>query len=69
VTPAGGFFGLISDAAITSFIIRNGEFSPGERDRFFVDDFRASAVPEPALIALLGGGVAGAAIRRRRRRA
>ncbi len=41
----GGFFGVLSATPIGSFIIRNGEFSPGNRDRYFIDDFRANQVP------------------------
>ena len=37
-----GFFGVVSDTPIKSFVINNGEFSPGNRDRFFIDDFRAN---------------------------
>ena len=61
-TPAGGFFGLISDAGIGSFAILNGEFAPGSRDRFFVDDFKAyavSEVPLPAGVWLFGSALIG----------
>lgn len=70
VSNAGGFFGVLSDASISSFIIRNGEFSPGNNDRFFVDNFRANAaapVPEPGTLALFGFGLAAGASRLRRR--
>ena len=40
-----GFFGVISTKPIKKFVINNGEFSPGNRDRFFVDDFRANKPP------------------------
>ena len=57
LTPAGGFFGLISDTSIGSFLITNGEFSPNNRDRFFIDNFGAysvSPVPVPAVVWLFG---------------
>ena len=72
VTNPSGFFGVVSDAAISSFVIRNGVLGTGGNDRFFVDNFRANApagepVPEPASILLVGTGLAGlgAAFRRR----
>lgn len=42
---AWGFFGVLSDTPIKKFVLENGEFSPGNRDRFFVDDFRANEPP------------------------
>jgi hypothetical protein len=59
VTPIAGFFGVVSDTPIKSFIIRNGEFANGNNDRFFVDDFRANVapIPEPSTYALLGLGL------------
>ncbi|MGB5560316.1 MAG: VPLPA-CTERM sorting domain-containing protein [Paracoccaceae bacterium] len=70
ITPASGFFGVKSDTAIGSFIIRNGEFSANTRDRFFIDNFAANAIspiPLPASfpLALLGLG-AFALVRRRK---
>ena len=62
LTPAGGFFGLISDTSIGSFLITNGEFSPNNRDRFFIDNFGAysvSPVPIPAAVWLFGTGILG----------
>ena len=53
ISPANGFFGVVANESIHSFVIRNGEFSPGERDRYFIDDFAANAVPEPKLLTLL----------------
>ena len=51
VSNPGGFFGVSSAIAIKSFLIRNGEFSPGNRDRYFIDNFAANAfaMPEPAI--------------------
>jgi hypothetical protein len=54
---ASGFFGLISDTAIDSVIIRNGIFPSGDRDRFFIDNLRVNAVPVPAAIWLFGSGI------------
>ncbi len=60
VTPNAGFFGVLSDIAIASIIIRNGEFSPNVRDRFFIDNFTVSAapseVPLPSAALLFAGG-------------
>ena len=55
---ASGFFGLVSDTAIDSVIIRNGIFpASGNRDRFFIDNLRVNAVPVPAAIWLFGSGI------------
>lgn len=68
-----GFFGIVSDQAVSSFVIRNGVFaSTGGNDRFFVDNFRANSpannpVPEPASIFLLGTGLVGLGTAYRRR--
>ena len=62
VTPPGGFFGLISDDGIGSFAIVNGTFGSGDRDRFFVDDFKAygvSEIPLPAGVWLFGSALLG----------
>lgn len=42
---ASGFFGVVSATPIKSFFLENGLFPNGNRDRFFIDDFRAN---EPA---------------------
>ena len=68
VSNPGGFFGVVSSIPVASFIIRNGEFSPGNRDRFFVDDFRANtAVPEPGSLLLFGPALLALGIAYRRR--
>ena len=56
---ASGFFGVLSNTAIDTVIIRNGLFSPGNRDRFFIDDLRANtaSVPEPLTGLLLVTGL------------
>ena len=62
LTPAGGFFGLISDTSIGRFLIVNGEFSPGNNDRFFIDNFSAysvSPIPVPAAVWLFGTALIG----------
>jgi hypothetical protein len=47
VAPSGsGFFGVVSDTAVKRFIIRPGTFEDGTRDRFFIDDFCATAIVE-----------------------
>lgn len=52
--PSGsGFFGVVSATAVKRFVIRQGivsggGFFPDLRDRFFVDDFCATAVVEAA---------------------
>ena len=58
VTNPGGFFGLVSDSAVSRFVIVNGEFSPNNRDRFFIDDFAVNApIPEPQTYAMLLAGL------------
>lgn len=54
---ASGFFGLVSDTAIDSIIIRNGTFPSGNRDRFFIDNLTANVVPIPGAIWLFGSGI------------
>ena len=53
-TPVGNtFFGLISTIPFKSFIIQNGVFADGVRnDRYYLDNFRANAVPEPSATVL-----------------
>lgn len=64
-----GFFGVVSDTPIKSFLLDNGLFPSGDPDRFFVDDFRANEVPEPLSAAMLGSlGLAGLFARCRRTR-
>jgi hypothetical protein len=65
---ASGFFGVLSNIAIDTAIIRNGLFSPGNRDRYFIDDLRANAVPEPSTWLLVGTGLIAVATWRRRSR-
>ena len=73
LTPAGGFFGLVSDTRVGSFVIDNGLFPDGNPDRFFIDDFKAygaSPIPVPAAVWLFGTALAGLlGWRRRGRRA
>lgn len=59
------FFGVVSDAAISSFSL-TAQGGYGQFDNFTLADF-SGAVPEPATWALLvlGFGAAGAAMRRR----
>lgn len=54
-TPVGNtFFGVVSTAPFVSFIIQNGVFASGiGNDRYFLDNFRANAVPEPSSALLL----------------
>lgn len=59
--PAG-FFGVVSDIAVKRFVIANGLFPTGGRDRFFVDDFRvnqAIPVPSAVLLGTLGASLVG----------
>jgi hypothetical protein len=54
-TPVGDtFFGVVSTAPFVSFIIQNGVFASGVgNDRYFLDNFRANAIPEPSAAVLL----------------
>jgi hypothetical protein len=55
---ASGFFGVVSDTAISSVIIRPGLFPGGNPDRFFIDDLRgAGAVPETSTYLMTVGGL------------
>jgi hypothetical protein len=57
-----GFFGVTSDTAVQRFVLTNGLFPAGGRDRFFVDSFRANEVvpvPSAALLGALGAGLVG----------
>lgn len=57
---ASGFFGVVSDTAIDSVIIRNGLFANGNPDRFFIDNLSVDAVvPVPAAFWLFISGLAG----------
>jgi hypothetical protein len=54
-TPVGDtFFGVVSTTPFVSFIVQNGIFGSGVgNDRYFLDNFRANAVPEPSAVLLL----------------
>ena len=54
-TPVGNtFFGVVSTEPFTSFVIQNGKFASGRgNDRYFLNNFRANAVPEPSATLLL----------------
>jgi len=65
--PAG-FFGVVSDEGVKRFVITNGLFPTGARDRFFMDSFRANQVvpvPSAVLLGTLGAGLVGWLRRRR----
>jgi len=66
-TPVGnGFFGVVSTTPFVSFVIQNGAFPSGiGNDRYFLDNFRANAVPEPSTILLAFASVFLVARRRR----
>jgi hypothetical protein len=71
VSNPAGFFGIVSDTAMARFLIANGEFSVGNRDRFFLDDFAVNApIPEPDVYLMLLAGLAlvGLAARQRQRK-
>lgn len=49
---AQGFFGVTSTTPVARFEIAQGELN-GLRMRYFINDFRANEIPEPATISLL----------------
>lgn len=53
-TPGGNtFFGVVSTIPFKSFVVQNGRFPDGVRnDRYYIDNFRANAVPEPSALVL-----------------
>lgn len=59
-SAAGGFIGVVSDSAISSFVANNAVFPNNiGNDRYFIDDMRISApIPEPQTWALMLGGLA-----------
>lgn len=72
LTPSAGFFGLLTDTQIGSFLITNGISSVSDLpDRFFIDDFKAystSPVPVPAAVWLFGTALIGFVGMSRRRK-
>lgn len=67
-STTAGFVGVVADSTIIAFGGVNHEFdTAGNRDRYFIDDFRINApVPEPGTLLLAAAGVAMLMTRRRR---
>lgn len=63
---ANGFIGLISDSAFYGAIAVNAIFENVGNDRYFIDDFRINAVPEPTSVALVAMGLLVAGLLHRR---
>ena len=70
--PGTGFLGVVGDAAFSMIALEGEGLSAGVNESFSVDNLSfakasdATAVPEPAGIAVFGMGLAGLAWRRRR---
>jgi hypothetical protein len=67
-TAANGFIGLVSDTPFYIGIAVNKSFGPDiGNDRYFIDDFRINAVPEPASLVLVGVALGAMRLRRGKR--
>ena len=64
-TAATGFIGLVSDSPFYGGIAVNALFGQEGNDRYFIDDFRINAVPEPASLVLVGLALGAMRLRKR----
>ena len=66
-SSASGFIGVVADTGIGSFMAVNAVFPNGVgNDRYFLDDFRINAVPEPGVWAMAIAGLVLLSMLRRR---